>query len=170
MHSKTMTQRVVTAALLLGAMASGHASTRSSSTLVSATVVRTCSVRAQALAFGRYTPAAGAVNATSTLSVGCTRGTAFEVSISAGKGPGATVASRAMVNASGALAYNLYSSAAHTSIVGDGTHGTVRLTGAGTGVASPRRLTVYGVLPDSAANKVARPGAYSDTLTVSVFY
>ncbi|MBS0399895.1 MAG: spore coat protein U domain-containing protein, partial [Proteobacteria bacterium] len=40
----------------------------------------------------------------------------------------------------------------------------------GAGVATANAMTVYGQLPDSATNQAAVPGAYSDTITVTVTY
>ena len=41
-------------------------------------------------------------------------------------------------------------------------------TGAGLGTAAV--LTAYGQLPDNATNQGAVPGAYADTITVTVTY
>jgi spore coat protein U-like protein len=44
------------------------------------------------------------------------------------------------------------------------------LTGTGNGTANPVPLTVYGLLPDNAANQVAAAGAYSDSILVVIVY
>jgi spore coat protein U-like protein len=40
----------------------------------------------------------------------------------------------------------------------------------GAGVATANDVTVFGQLPDSAANQAAVPGSYTDTITVTVTY
>jgi spore coat protein U-like protein len=37
-------------------------------------------------------------------------------------------------------------------------------------VATANTVTVFGQLPDNAANQAAVPGSYSDTITVTVTY
>jgi spore coat protein U-like protein len=68
------------------------------------------------------------------------------------------------------LQYNLYTTAALATIFGDGTGGTGTVAGTGLGVASANSVQVFGQLPDNATNQAAVPGAYSDTITVTVTY
>jgi spore coat protein U-like protein len=68
------------------------------------------------------------------------------------------------------LQYNLYTTAALGTVFGDGTAGTATVAGTGAGVATAVAVTVYGQLPDNATNQAAVPGAYSDTITVTVTY
>ncbi|MGD1107175.1 MAG: spore coat U domain-containing protein [Terracidiphilus sp.] len=129
---------------------------------VTATIVKGCAVSATNLAFGNYT---GAVNnSTSTVSVDCTSGTAYTVSLSAGLATGATVTSRSMQNGSALLHYGLYSNSGHTTNWGN-TSATNWVSGTGSGSAQP--LTVYGQIP---AAQYVTPGSYTDTITVSVAY
>ena len=129
---------------------------------VTATIVKGCAVSATNLAFGNYT---GAVNnSTSTVSVDCTSGTAYTVSLSAGLATGATVTSRSMQNGSALLHYGLYSNSGHTTNWGN-TSATNWVSGTGSGSAQP--LTVYGQIP---AAQYVKPGSYTDTITVSVAY
>ena len=44
------------------------------------------------------------------------------------------------------------------------------MAGTGAGVATANAVTVFGQLPDSAANQAAVPGSYTDTITVTVTY
>lgn len=138
--------------------------------LVSATVLKSCAVSASALAFGNYSPGAGALTSSSTISVGCTKGTPFTMSVGAGTTTGASIAQRLLNDGAGTLQYNVYTTSAYTTILGDGTAGSAKVAGTGAGLATPQTTTVYGQLPDSATNQAATPGAYSDTLTVSVAY
>jgi spore coat protein U-like protein len=130
---------------------------------VTATIVKGCSTSATNLAFGNYT---GAVNnSTSTVSVNCTSGTAYTVGLSAGLATGATVINRSMTGpASALLHYSLYSNSGR-SINWGNTSGTNWVTGTGSGAV--QSLTVYGQIP---AGQHSTPGAYTDTITVSVSY
>lgn len=164
-------------ALAIAACATAPAAAGSTNSTfnVTATVASDCKLSAGNLALGNYVPGAGPVTATSTISVNCTRGTAFTVKLGAGQGSGATVGNRTMVGSASAtdlLNYQLYQDSAHTIAWGDGTGGTSTeaLTGQGMGAAQTQALTVYGQIADSATNQTAAPDSYSDTITVSVSY
>jgi len=156
------------AALLGGATA--NAATTTTTFQVSATVLKTCSVNATALAFGNYTPAAGAVTGSSTVNVLCTKTTPFTVALNGGTTAGGTIAQRLMANGANTLQYNLFTTNAYATVWGDGTGTSVTQAGAGNGLASAVAYTVYGQLPDNATNQAAVPGAYTDTITVTVTY
>ena len=130
---------------------------------VTATIVKGCSTSATNLAFGNYT---GAVNnSTSTVSVNCTSGTTYTVSLNPGLATGATVTNRSMTGpASALLHYSLYNNSGRTINWGN-TSGTNWMSGTGSGAAQP--FTVYGQIP---AGQHSTPGSYTDTITVSVAY
>ena len=161
---------ISTAVAALAAAGSASALTATTTFQVTATVQKVCSVTATALAFGNYTPGAGAIPGNSTLNVKCTKGTTFTVALDKGTTAGGTSAQRLMT-AGGAdrLQYNLYTTAAFATLFGDGTTGAVG-SGTGTGLATNVALTVFGNLPDSAANQAVTPGAYADTIGVTVTY
>ena len=168
----------VTTGALLGAASGASAASATTTFTVSANVLKTCSVSATNLAFGNYTPGGGALTSTSTVSVLCTNGTGFTAALNGGSTSGGTVAQRLMAESggSGTLQYNLYTTAAHATVWGDGTGSTVTQAGTGAGMAAAdaQTLTVYGQLPDNAANQAApvtgATTAYSDTITVTVTY
>jgi spore coat protein U-like protein len=168
----------LTTGAVLGAASGASAATATSTFTVSANVLKTCSVSATNLAFGNYTPGSGALTSTSTVSVLCTNGTAFTAALNAGSSTGGTVAQRLLAESGGpgTLQYNLYTTAAHNTVWGDGTgsSATEAGTGAGMAAANAQSLTVYGQLPDNATNQAAPvTGAtttYSDTITVTVTY
>jgi spore coat protein U-like protein len=139
---------------------------------VTASVVKNCLVSSGDLAFGTYTPAAGALTGSSTVAVRCTAGTAFTVALSTGQE--ASYAPRKLNNGSGSeLEYNLFTTNAYATVWGDGTNSTATQsgTGAGMGAAQAQNLTVYGQLPDNAANQLAPPSAsYADNIVVTVTY
>jgi spore coat protein U-like protein len=158
------------ASAALGAATTGQAVTTTTTFVVSATVVKTCSVSAGALAFTNYTPGGGAVTNSSTVNVNCTKTTPFTVALNGGTTTGGTVAQRLMASGTNTLEYNLFTTNTYGTVFGDGSGTSVTQSGAGAGVATAVPFTVYGQLPDSANNKNAVPGAYTDTITVTVTY
>jgi spore coat protein U-like protein len=62
------------------------------------------------------------------------------------------------------LTYSLYQDSGHATVWGN-TIGTNTVTGTGTGIA--QTLTVYGQIP---ATQYAAPGAYTDTVNVTLTY
>lgn len=164
--------KILTATVAAGIMAAGVAQSATTTTTfaVTATVQSTCSASATALAFPAYTPGGGAQTGNSTINVRCTKNTPYTVALNAGSTTGATQAQRLLANGANTLEYNLYSTAGFATVLGDGTGGSVTKAGTGAGVATPVALTVYGQLPDSAANQAAVAGNYSDLITVTVSY
>lgn len=165
--------RLVAVTALLAAAGTANAATTTTTFNVTATVLANCSVSANALAFGNYTPGSGALTGSTTVQVRCTRNTGYTVTLNAGSTAGGTLAQRLMKNASttDTLQYNLYTTNALTTIFGDGTGGTGTSTGTGNGMgATATTINVFGQLPDSATNQNAPTGSYSDTITVTVTY
>jgi spore coat protein U-like protein len=111
----------------------------------------------------------GVINAnidqTSLIKVQCTNTTPFDIGLDAGTGSGATTTTRLMTGpASETIQYKLYSNAGRTTIWGDTVSSdTVPDTGNG----AEQTYTVYGRVPPQTT---PRPGAYSDTVTVTVTY
>jgi spore coat protein U-like protein len=143
-----------------------RATTSTASIAVTATVLSFCTVSALPLAFGNYSPGT-ASTANTTIGVTCTSGTTYNVGLDAGTGSGATTANRLMtgvLNPSSTLAYSLYSNSGLSTLWGN-TIGTNTVTGTGTGLV--QSLTVYGKV---AAGQNVAPGAYADTVTVTLTY
>jgi spore coat protein U-like protein len=165
-------RKFISATLAAGVMTAGAAQAASPATTtfaVTATVQATCSASATALAFPAYTPGGGAVTQTSTVSVKCTKSSAYTVALNGGVG--GTTAQRLMTSGTNTLQYQLYTSNTYGTVWGDGTNSSVTQAGTGSGVATANTLTVYGQLPDSAANQGAVPATtYADTITVTVAY
>ncbi len=108
-------RKILTATMAVAALAvAGTAGALTASTTfgVSATVLKTCSVGANPLGFGNYTPAAGALTANTTVNVKCTKGTTFSVALNGGSTTGGTITQRLMSNGTDTLQYNLYTTAA----------------------------------------------------------
>lgn len=159
---------IVSLGALFGFAGTASAQTATDTFQVTATVLENCSVTANDLAFGNYTPGGGNVTSTSTINVYCTNTTTFDVQLSTGSS--ASYAMREMVSGPNTLEYNLFLENTHTTVWGDTTGGTGDANGTGVGMATAVPFTVYGQLLDSATNQNAPPGSYSDTITVSVIY
>lgn len=160
---------LITAAL--GVSASAGAVTTTTNFQVTATVAKTCSATSAALAFGTYTPGGGALTGSTNVSVKCTKNTTFTVALDKGTTTGGTITQRLMSDGGGnTLQYNLYTTAAFTTVFGDGTAGSATLNGTGAGVATAVAIAVNGQLLDNATNQNAVPGNYTDTITATITY
>lgn len=147
-----------------------HAATTTGSFQVNATVVSACTVTGALLNFGNnIDPLSTAlpVDASSALTVTCTNTTPYAVALDAGSNAGgaANFGSRAMKSGANLLSYQLYLNAGRTSVWGDGSGGSLTATGTGTG--SSQSLTIHGRLPSLTGTI---PGAYTDTVTVTITY
>jgi spore coat protein U-like protein len=164
--------KILTASLAAAVLAAGaaQAATTTTTFAVTATVQSTCSATAATLAFPNYTPGGGAQIGNTTISVKCTKNTPFTVALNAGSTTGDAFAQRLMGSGANTLQYNLFTTAALTSVFGDGTGGTQTIAGTGLGVAAANSVQVFGQVPDSATNQAAVAGNYTDTITVTVTY
>lgn len=166
------TLRIAVTAALAALATAASAQTATGTFNVSATVAATCRVTSPAtttLAFGAYDPAAaGAAVGSLTMNFRCTRGTAWEVTLSTGaNGPSATGTTRAMAGAGDFLNYELYRNAARTEVWSP-TVGGNTVSGVGVGNApGGDNVTIYGGIP---AGQFPAPGSYSDTVTLTVNY
>ena len=138
---------------------------------VSASVWYDCTVSASPLDFGTVGAnlVQGPVDATGSISVTCTLGAPYAISLDRGQSPAATVANRKLSRVGGpqTLDYQLYRDAARNQPWGDGSLGTDTVNASGAGVNSPRVHTVYGRLARQAP---PQNGTYNDTITVTVSY
>lgn len=170
--ARTMTRilgSTVCATLLLASALPARTATASNTFQVTATVISACTISGATLNFGSsIDPLATAtpLDASSTLSVVCTNTTPYTVALDAGQNAGGATnfGARSMKSGSYTLGYQLYLDAGRSSVWGNGTGSSVH---SGTGTGSTQNLTIYGRLP-SLANVV--PGAYTDTVTVTISY
>ena len=138
-------------------------STVSTTFTVTANNTKACTISANPLAFGAYTGLQ--VNSTSTISVICTQGTAYDVGLDAGTSSGSTVTNRSMTGPGPALlGYSLLRDSAQTLNWGS-TVGTDTVTGTGSGAV--QSVAVYGYIP---AGQNVTPGNYTDTITATITY
>lgn len=138
---------------------------KTSNMAVSMTVTSECTLTANALAFtaaGATTLSTTASTGASTLSIQCTNGTAYSVTMDAGAGNGANTTARKMTNAnSDTLDYNIYSDSNHTTVIGGA---GAAMTGTADG--SAQSIPIYGLVPAQSAPV----GDYTDTITVTLSY
>ena len=134
---------------------------------VSSTVAASCTVAATPLAFGTYSQVAAAnTDGTSTVTVNCTTGSAWDIALGAGAGTGATVANRVMTSGLNVLNYTLYRETGRTTVWGV-TDATNTVAGTGTGAAQAQ--TVFGrIFADQ--SDTAPIGTYTDTVAVDVTF
>ena len=152
------------AVVLLSWQTHSDAATATTTFNVSLTITSSCTVSATAMAFGSSGVIVANIDNTSTITVTCTNTTPYNVGLDAGTATGATVTTRKMTAGGATVNYALYQNAGRTTNWGN-TVGTD--TEAGTGNGSGQALTVYGRVP---SQSTPAPGAYSDTITVTVTY
>jgi spore coat protein U-like protein len=153
--------------LFIGLNQQAYAATATGVMTVTATITSTCAVGASSLAFTSATSAAiaaGNVDAIGTVSVNCTTGSPYTIGLDAGTGVGATIASRKMSAGTLLLSYTVYTSAARTTVWGDGT-GAEKVSGIGNGAA--QSISAYGRI---FAGQVVPAAAYADTVNVTITY
>lgn len=159
---------------LLGALilsAPTHAGTASDNLDVTASVSANCTISTAAVAFGAYDPIvthkASALDASGTVTVTCTNGSAVTVAL--GQGQNADVGStdaaplRRMTDGTNFMGYSLFSNAGRTTVWGATAETDVEHVG--TGAAA--NLTVYGRVP---ADQQVPAGAYSDAVVATVTF
>ena len=161
----TMPRMAIMLSGLVLAFAGTSANAQTDTFAVTTTVSDVCSVTANDMGFGTYDPLSATNNdATTTLDVTCTLTTAYDVGLDAGTGTGGTTTTRVMESATDALNYTMWQNVTRTTNWGNAA-GTDTVAGTGTGAA--QTLTVYGRI---AALQAADPGAYTDTVTVTVTF
>lgn len=130
---------------------------------VSATVNATCVISPSHLSFAPYNGTATQDSA--TISLTCSDATPYTIGLDQGLASGATVATRQMQDGSGhLLSYALFRDSGLSANFGNSPH-VDTVNGTGTGAA--QMLTVYGRIPGAQS---AVPGAYGDTVTVTITY
>jgi spore coat protein U-like protein len=120
-------------------------------------------VAATPLAFGNYSGTQ--LDQSSALTVTCSEGTPYAIALGNGSSSGASADQREMTGPNSAtLGYTIYSDAAHSSVWGSGTVGTV-VNNVGSGL--PQNLPAYGRVHSAQAPS---PGVYQDTVVVTLTY
>lgn len=132
-----------------------------------------CSVSATAVGFGNYDPLSSLnTDTTGTVTVTCSGLLSVLVSyeILLSRGGAGTYTPRRMASGSNTLNYNLYTNLVRTTIWGDNTGGSSRVTGSMLVqllVPTSNNHIVFGRIP---AQQNIAPGTYADSITVTVNY
>lgn len=146
-----------------GALA--DATTTTGTMIVNATVINACLLTVGPMAFGNYNGTAA--SATAVMTTTCTSGGTPVLSADAGQNAGtaANFAGRAMKSGTTLLPYQVYTTAAATTVWGDGTGGsaTIPVT---PGVAT--LTNVYGKI--AGGLYTVGSGVYTDNVTVTLTY
>ncbi|MDR5785386.1 spore coat U domain-containing protein [Caballeronia sp. LP003] len=144
-----------------------QAATRSTTFAVTLTLQNDCQIAANPLNFGNSGVIAANVDQTTTLSVTCSNGAAYNVGLDAGSVAGSTITNRLLAGTgtpAPTVAYQLYRDAARTLVWGQ-TIGTDTVASTGTGAA--QTLTVYGRVAPQATPAA---GTYSSSVTATVTF
>lgn len=124
--------------------------------------VADCGVATSGLNFGSYdvfnnshSDIAGSVT------VSCSQATSYSLQMSPGSG---SFSQRLMLGSSHNLSYNLYTDATRSQVWGDGSGGSVTLSG---NTESSIQHTIYGRIP---ARQNVQAGAYGDSIVITLEY
>lgn len=132
---------------------------------VQASVQPQCTTSATTLDFGTAGVLATNRDATSTLSIVCTRNAAYQVGLGPGQNDGgAGVSARKMKAGTATIGYQLYIDSGRTQVWGDTANVNTK---AGTGSGATDNHTVFGRVPPQTAPS---PATYTDTVVVTVTY
>lgn len=129
---------------------------------VRGTVAANCLLEAEDINFGTVGLIDTNVDASGDLTITCTPGTGYSVSLDGGLSGASNPEQRLMLSTDGAVTYGLYADAARTAPWGEQS-GTL-VDGAGSG--AQQALPIYGRVPAQAA----QPGNYADTVVVIIAY
>jgi spore coat protein U-like protein len=155
--------------LALEGPAQVQAGTVTSALSVSATMAASCTISTAPVSFGTYT--AAQITAQGTVTVQCTTGAPWHISLNKGTNSNGTTPRSMSATVNGTqfnLTYELYKDAGLTQVWGDsdfaGTYG-LGSSLAGTGGGGAQNNTVFGKV---SANQSVAAGSYTDTVTATV--
>ena len=154
-------QLAMTAAVTLAAtQIPAQAASGSANFDVSIQVNATCAISASNMSFGSITTGTTSnTDATSSLTVNCSNGTPYTISL----GNGANFSNvRRMAWGASYIEYALYQDNSRA------TEWSISKTKAGVGNGSDQTLTVYGRIPSG--QNVANTGSYGDTIIATISY
>lgn len=132
---------------------------------VTAIINPKCSLVVNNLDFGNYDLAANNDSST-TIIVNCSLNAQHTLTANSGTNA-VNPLRRSMSNGTAMLLYNLYTDTGRTTVFGDGTNGSVPITGTGKGVNVPITYTVYGRIP---INQDVGTGSFKDIVTITITF
>jgi len=150
-----------------------YAGTTTGSLGVSTTIANNCTFGTSTMPFGTYDPVGAnrttALTVTGSVAIDCTKNDSVTLtantglnSVSATGSCATATCTRAMKSGSFVLSYDLYTSAADTTVWN--ASNTIPATGSG----SAQTVSVYGYIPAGTASAAA--GSYTDTVTVTATF
>lgn len=165
---KLLKKTLIATALIALAPAAMAAGTATATLNVTLDLQNTCGITATPVSFGTRTTLENDIDSTGSVTVTCTStGGTYTITFNRGTTPTGTIAQRQMRHSGGdTINYNLYTSAARTTVLGDGNNDTGTLSG--TGNATAQVYTVYGRVASGQNPKAV--GAYSDAVTATVSF
>jgi spore coat protein U-like protein len=138
--------------------------TASGSASVTATVSSNCTIASTSISFGSQGVLNSNKDAQGTLSIQCTSGLPYAVSLNGGTSGATDPTQRKMKLTTSSIVYGLYQDAARSQPWGS-TSGVNTASGTGTGLT--QTLTVYGRV---APQTTPKAGSYSDTIIATITY
>jgi spore coat protein U-like protein len=170
--NRTLTVLAISAAAaLVLAVVPARAAISNGTVTVKATVAATCILNSPTLSFGAYDPtSATALDQSTTLTVNCTKGTAWVIGLDRGAN-GAGTRNMKDTGASGDLLnYELYTDALRTNVWTNGTVASPTVaSGSGSGAALGQPVIIYGrVLVNQYVSANTGANVYQDSVKATV--
>jgi len=142
----------------------GSSTTTAGASNWTATVVPNCYIGTAPVNFGTVGVLSSAVTAIGYFGTNCSNGWPYNMSLSAGSGPGATVSTRYMTSGPATVGYSLYQDAGYATVWG-GTVGSNTMSSTGTGAV--QLFTIYGKVPPQST---PAPATYNDTVIATITF
>ena len=164
-----MNRKLILAALVASAFTAGNAlaATAFDDFTVKIVLTNSCTIVADDLDFGAPADLTADLDVDTAVHVTCTGANQVSVDFNAGSGAGSTIAARLMDDGgSNLVAYNIYTSAARTTPLGQ-TAGTDTIDFTSTGGGTADDKVVYGRVPAQAAKP---NGTYQSTVRATVTF
>lgn len=127
-----------------------------------------CGIGSSGLFFGTINPLSQAeVASVATINLSCTGGPLnYTIKLTQGNG---TMLQRLMKSGSNVLKYNLYTSNSYSTILGDGTEGSVAIDGQSMNNTTDAAYFVFGKVSNIGLSSTVN-GTYTDNISVTVNY
>lgn len=127
-----------------------------------------CSISSPGLFFGAINPLFYVeVSSIGTINLSCTGGPVdYTINLSQGNG---SMVQRVMKSGLNSLKYNLYSSNSYSSILGDGTAGSLAISGSSATDTTATTYYVYGKISNIGLSTTVT-GTYNDSVSMTIIY
>ncbi|MFT6896346.1 MAG: spore coat protein U-like protein [Paraglaciecola sp.] len=136
------------------------------STLTEAAV--SCNISSPGLSFGTIDPLSAAeITSIGDVNLNCIGGpVTYTIHLSQGNG---SMVQRLMKSGVNSLKYNLYTSNSYSTVLGDGTAGSLAINGSSATDTTDSSYSVYGKISNVGLSST-EPGVYSDSVSVTIIY